>query len=131
MAEVVQAMGPPTGRHEQGDGAPRLEFARGPMGKHTYMVDFDAQGGLLRWEQVLTENRFNAILAGMGQDEVLKRLGQPSQRRALPYQRQMVWSYRYESAFCQWFQIGVDLQGRVVDTGYYPDPLCDRLDPNE
>jgi len=37
----------------------------------------------------------------------------------------VVWAYRYETPFCRWFQVGIDPQGKVVDTAYGPDPLCD------
>ena len=35
-AQVSQQMGEPTGRYALPDGATRLEYARGPMGRHTY-----------------------------------------------------------------------------------------------
>ncbi len=127
--QVEQAMGPPTGVHPPlpgGDGSvsTRLEYARGPFGKHTFMLDFDAQGRLMSWTQVLTEPQFNAIVKNMSQTEVLQRLGQPSNVRTVGMQKQTVWSYRYESAFCQWFEIGIE-QGLVVDSLYTPDPQCE------
>ena len=77
--ETVKVMGPPTGQYALPSGGTRLEFARGPFGKHTYMLDFDAGGRLLHWQQVLTEANFNALQMGMGRDEVLMKLGRPSQ----------------------------------------------------
>ncbi|HEX3139895.1 MAG TPA: hypothetical protein VHQ87_07560, partial [Rhizobacter sp.] len=52
MDAARAAMGPPTGEMALPDGGRRLEFARGPLGKHTYMLDYDAQGRLQNWEQV-------------------------------------------------------------------------------
>jgi hypothetical protein len=124
LGEVTVALGPPTGRHARPDGE-RLEFARGPFGKHTYMLDFDAQGRMVRWQQVLTEPRFDEIRAGMSGDEVRMALGRPAETRPLAYQQRMLWSYRYDGPFCTWFQVGIDGQGRVVDTGYGPDPMCE------
>lgn len=128
VADATRALGPATGDYPLPSGARRLEFARGPFGKHTYMLDFDAQGRLLHWAQVLTEARFNAVLAGMPKDEVLRALGHPSEQSRLGWQRQTVWSYRYESVFCRWFQVGIDEAGRVTDTAYLPDPLCEAKD---
>jgi len=125
LPEVTKAMGAPTGEYPLAGGNKRVEFARGPAGKHTYMLDFDGAGRLLSWEQVLTESRFNAVVHGMSADQVLLSLGQPAERRPLSFQKRLLWSYRYESPFCQWFQVGLDMQGRVVDTGYGPDPLCE------
>jgi outer membrane protein assembly factor BamE (lipoprotein component of BamABCDE complex) len=124
LPEITGALGPPTGRYSR-DGGERLEYARGPYGKHTYMLDLDPQGRLVRWAQVLTEPQFNAIRAGMTSDEVRQALGRPSEMQRIAHQRRTVWSYRYDTPFCKWFQVGVDRQDRVVDTGYGPDPLCD------
>src|SRR5688572_13494017 len=59
VSDVVARMGEPTGQYTLADGARRLEFARGPSGRHTYMIDVDAQGRVTRWQQVLTEQMFN------------------------------------------------------------------------
>ena len=126
---TTRAMGVPTSETAQPAGGRRLEYARGPFGKHTYMLEVDAQGQLLRWEQVLTENNFKAIQGGMDSAEVLARIGHASQQYVVGWhQKQVVWAYRYESPFCQWFQVGIDPQGKVVDTAYGPDPMCDADD---
>jgi hypothetical protein len=122
--EAIASLGKPTARYPR-DGGERVEYARGPYGKHTYMLDFDAQGRLLRWEQVLTEPRFDALRVGTSRDDVLFTLGHPSETKPLPHQSRILWSYRYEGPFCKWFQVGLDGSGQVVDTGYGPDPLCD------
>ena len=76
--------------------------------------------------QVLTELRFNDIRAGMTADEVRLRIGRPSTIWPLSFQHQMVWSYRYNTPFCQWFMVGMSAdQSQVVDTAYGPDPLCE------
>jgi hypothetical protein len=125
-AEVVARMGMPTGDHAGPDGQRRLEFARGPYGRHTYMVDLDSQGRVRTWEQVLTDERFNAVPVGGSRAEVLYRLGRPSEVIPIPRRNELVWSYRYESPFCQWFQVSLDrTSSRVTSTGYGVDPLCD------
>jgi hypothetical protein len=121
--QAVAVMGAPTGRYRTAAGE-RVEYARGPYGKHTYMLDFDSQGRLTGWEQVLVEPVFNAIIAGMTQDELLMRIGHPSDSIPLRWQRRTLWSYRYDTPFCKWFQVGIDERKTVVDTGYGPDPLC-------
>ena len=120
------AMGPPTGEYKLPDGGRRVEYARGPMGKHTYMLDFDAQGRLVKWDQVLTEYNFNEIRSGMTANEVWMRIGHTENKRGIGWQKQIVWSYRYDSPFCVWFQIGMDLtESTVIDTAYGPDPACE------
>ena len=124
-ADAVAQMGPPTGRHPLPDGGERLEFARGPYGLHTYMLDFDADGRLRRTEQVLTEENFLALQIGMSKAEVLSRIGRPSQASYLPRQRHQLWSYRYVTPFCIWFQVSLDEADRVAELGHNLDPRCD------
>lgn len=122
--QAVAQMGPPTGRHALPDGGQRLEFARGPYGRHTYMLDFDAEGRLQRAEQVLTEENFMALQIGMSKAEVLRRIGRPSEVRYLPRQRHQLWSYRYVTPFCIWFQVSLDTADRVAELGHNFDPHC-------
>ena len=124
-AEIAARMGPATGRLALAGGAQRLEYARGPYGRHTYILDLDAQGRLVEWEQVLVEAKFNAIRTGMAQGEVLAAIGHPSEQRRVGWPAAgTVWAYRYETPFCQWFQLSLDAAGKVTDTGYGPDPMC-------
>lgn len=138
--QLMQRMGPPSAEFElrnptavspylqvdtTGNAVRRLEYTGGSYGKFTYMYDLDANGRLLASAQVRTEARFNAITAGMSQDDLRRALGHPSNIRGLSFQKQNVWAYRYDSPFCQWFQVGVGYDGKVVDTAYGPDPLCD------
>lgn len=127
--ETIKTMGLPTGEYRLANGGTRLEFARGPFGKHTYMLDFDASGRLGQWQQVLTEVNFSAMQMGMDQQQVLMTLGRPSEKRYIGWQKLVLWSYRYDATFCQWFNVGIDVNGKVADLGYTPDPLCD-IDDN-
>ena len=125
VAAVTGALGTPSGEHVAAAGGRRLEYTGGAYGKQTWMFDFDSAGRLVGAEQVRTEARFNAIRADMTAAEVRAAIGPPSTTWPIPRQHQIVWSYRYESPFCQWFMVGVNPQGRVIDTSYGPDPLCD------
>ena len=122
--EVIARMGPPKARFVTPSGGERLEFWRGPFGKHTFMVDFDAQNRMLGWEQVLTEANFYALRHGMTKDEVLYRIGHPSEFQFLTWPQQHLWSYRYVSPFCVWFQVSLDTQDQVVSLGNNNDPIC-------
>lgn len=124
-ADLTARFGPPTGEYPLPGGGKRLEYARGPYGKQTWMFDLDAGGRLARTSQVLTEPNFNAIRRGMARDEVLAAIGRPGETSRIGWQDRTLWSYRYETPFCQWFQVGLSPSGQVVDSGYTPDPLCD------
>jgi hypothetical protein len=121
---ATRALGRPTGEYALPAGGKRLEFARGPFGKHTWMLDFDAGGALRSTTQVLHETHFNAVRAGMERDELLRTIGHPSETATIGLRRLLVWSYRYETPFCQWFQVGLDAGGRVTESSYGPDPMC-------
>jgi hypothetical protein len=128
-AAVRQQLGAPTGEWPAGAGGRVLEYATGPFGKQTHLLDFGADGRLRAVEQVLTEARFAGVRVGMDQAALRQWLGRASERfrvaRPVP---QTVWAYRYEVPHCQWFMVGVGDDGRVVDTAYGPDPLCEVLD---
>lgn len=124
MAEVTQSLGMPTARYALADGTSRLEFARGPFGKHTFMVDVDASSRVTRWQQVLNEAAFDSIKPGLPTQTLLETLGTPSHRRHGGWQGGEVWSYRYQATFCQWFQVSV-VDAKVRDASYGPDPMCD------
>ncbi|MEI8169597.1 MAG: hypothetical protein WCG50_07970 [Rhodoferax sp.] len=124
---LVAQMGHPDTERKV-DGGSRLEFPRGPLGKQTWFVYFDATGRAIRAEQVLTEQNFNRVDVGMAQDEVLKLLGRPSDTQALGRERGVVWSYRYDNYVCNWFQIELSQQQQVRSAGYSPSPECERRD---
>jgi hypothetical protein len=125
--ELVAKMGQPDMQRQNSTGT-RLEFPRGSMGHHTWFVYLDAAGHATHAEQVLTEPNFNQITPGMTQDEVRQRLGRPSDVQGLARSRGLVWSYRYENHFCQWFQVEISQEQKVRSAGYGQPPECMRHD---
>lgn len=129
QVQLVAQMGQPD-MVRQTDTGTRLEFPRGPMGHHTWFVDVDTHGKVVKTEQVLTELNFNQITPGMTQDEVRQRLGRPSETQRLGRSRGVVWNYRYENHFCQWFQVEISQEQQVRSTGYGQPPECMKNDHN-
>lgn len=125
LAQTVQRMGSPTGEYALAAGAKRLEFARGPAGLHTYMVDFDASGRLVSWEQVLSVESFGAVGRGTPREEVLKTLGHPGKEFGVWSGQQTIWAYSFDSPYCQWFLVGLGSDGQVSSTSFGPDPRCE------
>lgn len=122
---VRQRLGAPTAEHALADGQRRLEYSGGTFGRRTLMVDTDAQGRVVRAENVRDEAHFNQVKAGLSQDQLRSQLGEPSRIWGVAYRGQTVWSYRYENPFCQIFNVGLSPQGVVEDTSYGPDPVCE------
>jgi hypothetical protein len=123
-AEVRERMGEPTGRYSLPDGGSRIEYARGPAGLHTYMVDVDAGGRVRSTEQVMTEAHFSEVVPDMPQSGVRQKLGRPAESRVGWRGVGEVWSYRFDSPFCRWFQVWF-VDGRVREASYADDPRCD------
>jgi hypothetical protein len=127
-AEMLAAMGRPTGRYPLADGAQRVEFARGPAGRVTWMVDLDAAGRVLQVEQVLDAAHFAQVEDGMSRDALLRLLGRPAEVQR-EWQQRETWSWRYETNDCLWFRVTLDADGRVRGGGaHMTDPACDAGD---
>jgi hypothetical protein len=123
---VIDRAGAPTAEFADADGHRRLESAAGAFGRRPWIARFDREGRLVVWENVLDEAHFAAIVPGMPAQQVRERLGPPARVWGVRYHDQTVWSYRYETPFCQLFHVGLTPGGVVEDTSYGPDPLCDR-----
>ena len=124
-AEVVAVMGKPTGRYAFTEGGMRLEFARGPQGRETWMIDFDAAGKMVDSEQVMDLWYLTRIEPGMTVEQVLSRVGHPGSVQAIPRQKLSLWNYRYPTNDCLWYQISMGDDGKVVTGSQGIDPQCD------
>lgn len=124
-AEVLARLGPPTSRYTLPAGAQRLEFATGPYGRTTTMVDLGADGRVTGSAQVLTEANFAKVRDGMPRDEVLRLLGRPADK-AGEYMNRQTWSWRYPTYDCLWARITFEPDGKVRGgASFLPDPRCD------
>ena len=128
-AELTPLMGKPTARYTMPSGQQRLEFATGPQGRVTWMVDVDAQGRVVKAEQVLNEQHFAVIQKNfetMNLQDLLRALGRPAHVRSGGWQGGQVWSWRYPTNECFWFQVSILDDGKLRDGGTYGiDPQCD------
>ena len=120
---LVAQMGEPEMERRLDTGS-RLEFPRGPFGKHTWFVYLDPAGRATHAEQVLTSQNFSRVDVGMAQEEVRKLLGRPGEVQGLARSRGQVWSYRYENYDCTWFQVELSAQEQVRSAGYGQPPEC-------
>lgn len=126
-ADVFRLWGEPTAQHALADGGHRLEYATGPYGRTTWMLDLDADGRLQRARQVLNESEFADLMAtpNLRRGEVLRRLGAPGERRPMGWMGGEIWSWRYPTNDCLWFEVSLSTTGRVTGSGYAVDPRCD------
>jgi hypothetical protein len=128
VGQLMQQRGMPTARYSMPNGVTRLEFATGPFGRETWMVDVDAGQQVLAAQQVLNEASFAEFqrhAPGMTRDELLRTLGRPGERRSGGWQGGQVWAWRYPTNDCLWFQASIGDDGIVRDGAYGIDPACD------
>jgi hypothetical protein len=124
-ADVLARLGTPTSRYTLPAGGQRLEYATGPNGRTTLMVDLGADGRVTGSAQVLTEANFAKVRDGMPRDEVLRMLGRPAEK-AGEYMNRQTWSWRYPTYECLWARITFEPDGKVRGgASLMPDPRCD------
>jgi hypothetical protein len=124
-ADVRARMGEPTDKASLPSGGSRLEYARGPMGGHTYRIELDASGRVQSVSQLLTEANFATVRRGESKADVREQLGRPSEQRVGWRGVGEVWSYRYDYRIeCRWFQVWL-VEERVREASYAIDPICD------
>jgi hypothetical protein len=129
-AEAAALIGRPTGRYPGPKGQTRVEFATGPYGRVTWMLDLDAAGRVIEPpQQVLDEYYFGWVQQnhpGHRTDWLLYNLGRPAEVMRLGWLGGQVWSWRYPTNDCLWFQVTVNDDGTLRDGGGYGiDPRCD------
>lgn len=123
--EVLARLGTPTSRYTLPAGAQRLEYATGPYGSTTLMVDLGGDGRVTASAQVLTEANFAKVRDGMPRDEVLRLLGRPADK-AGEFMNRQTWSWRYPTYDCLWARITFEPDGKVRGgAAMMTDPRCD------
>lgn len=122
--ETIAALGKPNPMPAELHAAERLDFPRGPFGKHTYSVYFDELGRVSGFRQLLTDENFEKIIPGMDAAEVIHLIGISKDTFLLGRDRGYVWSYRYDTPLCRWFQIEFTLENKVRSAGYSKPPEC-------
>jgi hypothetical protein len=94
------------------------------------MVDLDASGKVIDApEQVLNERHLNWIQQNARNRDskwLLYHLGRPGEVMRLGWIGGQVWSWRYPTFDCLWFQVTVNNDGSLRYAGGYGiDPRCD------
>lgn len=100
-AEHVRGvMGEPWSQWSEPDGSMHWVYPTGPLGRHTYEVQFDAAGTVRSVEDVLTDRGFARIEAGKTTTEEVQRLFGPP-FRAIRFERkhETAWDYRFRDTW--------------------------------
>lgn len=122
-SEVVARLGPPQAAHALPSGE-RLVYTELPAGFEAYNLDFDAQGRLVRNEQVLTQTRFEALAAsGWTRQDVQRTFGPPVRVERVARFDGDIWTYRFrQNSDVRLAHVHLDRQG-VVRQVIFTDEL--------
>lgn len=117
--DVREAMGTPSMEWKNADGSTTWEFTRMPAGKKNFMATVGADNILREFTQVVSEENFAKVTAGMGKDELRRLLGKPANTMRLPLKPEDVWSWAYDDVFPRemFFDVTLNNDGKVISTG--------------
>src|SRR5437667_7094730 len=95
-AQQVQAkLGAPETIRKNADGSEVWEYPGGPLGRQTYMVTLGSDRAVQAVHQVLKDESFSRVRAGMSRDEVRRLLGKPRDISLSDLNDEEIWSWRY------------------------------------
>jgi len=101
LQQVQALMGPPASSWKDADGSVQLAYPRGPAGFDTYMVKLGSDGRLQSIANVLDEQTFARIRAGMTKNEVLRLIGPPDYSRSAYFRArdELAWEWRFREVY--------------------------------
>ena len=116
--QVREIMGAPTMQWSDDDGTQTWEYPRTPEGVVNYMIVIDANQILREVRQVLCDEYFARVSAGMTRDEVRRLLGQPAHEQFFPLSKETVWDWKTTAVANTpaYFNVHFGADDRVVRT---------------
>jgi len=88
----------------------------GPSGVQTFMIDIGPDRAVRAVRQVLKEEYFSKVVAGMSRDDVRRLLGRPKEVWYFPARDEEVWVWRYFEITYRFFNVLFDRTGGTVRT---------------
>lgn len=96
--EVIAHHGQPDARYEK-PGYTLLEYAAGYWGQYAFFATLNDSGRLIKWEQVLTDEKFDTLKVGQAtRSDLLETIGHPAEITRIHKYNYEVWTYRYKKA---------------------------------
>ncbi len=116
-AQQVQAkLGTPETVRKNADGSEVWEYPGGPLGRQTYMVTLGSDRAVREVHQVLNDEYFSKVHAGMSRDDVRRLLGKPGEIMVFGARDEEVWSWRYQQENPMFFNVLFDRSTGTVRT---------------
>ena len=113
---VGARVGPPGTVWTNADGSEVWEYPMGPSGVQTFMIDIGPDRAVRAVRQVLKEEYFSKVVAGMSRDDVRRLLGRPKEVWYFPSRDEEVWVWRYLEINYKFFNVLFDRTGGTVRT---------------
>jgi len=108
-APTVEArVGAPGTVWENADGSEVWEYPTSPSGVQTFMIDIGPDQAVQAVRQVLREEYFSKVVAGMSRDEVRRLLGRPKEVWYFPARDEEAWTWRYLEVNYRFFNVLFD-----------------------
>jgi hypothetical protein len=114
--DVEARVGAPGTVWKNADGSEVWEYPLGPSGVQTFMIDIGTDQAVLAVHQVLREEYFSKVVAGMSRDEVRRLLGRPKEVWYFPARDEEVWVWRYLEVNYRFFNVLFDRTSGTVRT---------------
>ena len=113
---VEARVGPPGTVWKNADGSEAWEYPMGPTGVQTFMIDIGPDRAVRAVRQVLTEEYFAKVVAGMSREDVRRLLGRPKEVWYFPARDEEVWTWRYLEVNYRFFNVLFDRASGTVRT---------------
>lgn len=122
--DVKRYMGKPDMIWEEKDGTVFMEFPRAPEGHQTYVVEIGPDGKYKGMKNILTDENFAKVQAGLSQDDVRRMLGKPTEQITFKLKNELVWSWRFSPGpgRSEIFNVHFSPDGKVKTTSKSVDP---------
>jgi hypothetical protein len=114
--DVEARVGAPGTVWKNADGSEVWEYPLGPTGVQTFMIDIGTDRAVQAVRQVLREETFSKVVAGMSRDEVRRLLGRPKEVWYFPARDEEVWVWRYLEVNYRFFNVLFDRTSGTVRT---------------
>lgn len=112
--QVEARMGKPETVRKNADGSEIWEYPTGPMGRQTTMVTVGSGHAVTDVRQVLSDEYFSQVKAGMSRDQVRQLLGKPAIVSVYGARNEEVWSWRYLQVNPMFFNVSFDRDAGTV-----------------
>src|SRR3979490_2922691 len=106
--DVEARVGAPGTVWKSADGSEVWEYPMGPAGVQTFMIDVRTDHAVPAVRQVLREEYFSKVVAGMSRDDVRRLLGRPKEVWYFPARDEEAWTWRYLEVNYRFFNVLFD-----------------------